>query len=138
MQYGLGYGNGAIVKELCTERVPDSLPQVGGQSQKALAVRSGLEPGQPHEKAVVDGRLVLTEDEALDADQYSEQTDQDERATVTPTPCQNAGVSARRGATDRVNRETGVCRQAPPDNWLACFKSTGFMTMGSSGADRLP
>ena len=63
------------------------LPQVRGQSGQAGVVRTGLQPGQLHEKASLTGG-----NEALVVDQSADQDDQDWR--TVGAPCRKAGVSA--------------------------------------------
>ncbi len=72
-------------------------------------------------------RLVLQEDmKHWTPDQASDQADQD--GWPTGTPCQEAGVSASRGAGDQENadRDNGTDRSASSGAWLACFESTGI------------
>ena len=97
------------------------LSQVRGQPGETMAVRPGLQPGQLHEKAGVAGGY-----EALDSDQSSDQADQD--GWATGTPCQEAGVSACRGAGNQGNadRDTRTDQPASAGTWLACFESTGI------------
>ena len=86
-----------------------------------MAVRPGLQPGQLYEKAGVAGGY-----EALDSHQSANQVDQDRWATSTP--CQEAGVSACRGAGNQGNadRDIGTDQPASAGTWLACFESTGI------------
>ncbi len=62
------------------------LSQIRGQSGQAGVVRTGLQLGQLHAKAG-----LTRGNEALVADQSSDQDDQDRR--TIGTPCQKAGVS---------------------------------------------
>jgi len=97
------------------------LPQVRGQPGEASAVRAGLQPGQlPAQVGLTGG------DEALVADQYSDQDYQDWRAVGTP--CQEAGVPAGRGIGDQGNagRDTGTDQPASPGTWLAHFGNVGI------------
>ncbi len=86
-----------------------------------MAVRPGLQPGQLPEKAGIAGGY-----EALDPDQSSDQADQNRR--TVGTPCQEAGVSACRGAGDQgnVDRDTRTDQPASAGAWVACFESTGI------------
>jgi hypothetical protein len=113
---------------------PAFLPQVRGLSGEAMAVRLGLHPGQLHENAGVSGGY-----EAPDSDQSSDQADQD--GWATGTPCQEAGVSASRGAGDQqdADRDTGTDWSASAGTRLACFESTGiYDNYGVVQRKRLP
>ncbi len=61
--------------------------QVRGQSGQAGTLRTGLQPGQLHEKADLTGG-----DEALVVDQSANQADQDRRAVGAP--CPKVGIPA--------------------------------------------
>ena len=65
-------------------------------------------------------------DEALVADQSSGWTDQD--GWATGSPCQEAGVSACRGAGDRGNadRDTRTDQLASSDAWLGYLGNAGI------------
>ncbi len=69
-------------------------------------------------------RLVLQEDMKHWTPDQADQADQD--GWATGTPCQEAGVSACRGADDQENadRDSGTDRSASAGTWLASFKST--------------
>ena len=83
-----GHG-GAMDKrrQIRLELDPAFLPQVRGQPGEARTVRTGLQPGQLSAKAGLAGV-----DEALVADQPSDQADQDWWAVGTP--CQEASIPA--------------------------------------------
>ena len=83
-----GHG-GAMDKrrQIRLELDPAFLPQVRGQPGETMAVRTGLQPGQLSAKAGLAGV-----DEALVADQPSDQADQD--GWAVGTPCQEASIPA--------------------------------------------
>src|SRR5918996_3620422 len=93
---------------------PVVLPQVRGQPGTASTVRNGLQPGQLSAQVGLAGG-----DEALVADQSSNQDDQDQWSAGAP--CQKAGVPAGRGIGDQGNagRNIGTHQPASPGTWLA-------------------
>ncbi len=114
---------------------PAFLPQVRVQSGEAMAVRSGVQSGKLHEKVDFSGGY-----EALVADQYSDQADQDRWAVGTP--CQEAGVSACRSVGDQGNadRDTGTDQPASAGARIVHSGSDGMgdSVMGSFRTNRPP
>ena len=100
------------------------LPQVRGQPGQAGVVRTGL---SFRGRRQLDAQAGLTRgDEALVADQSSDQDDQDRR--TVGAPCQKAGVSTCRGAGNQGNagRDTGTNWPASAGSWLVRFRSVGI------------
>ena len=86
-----------------------------------MAVRSGVQSGKLHEKVGFAGGC-----EALVADQYSDQADQNRRTASAPR--KEAGISACRGAGDQGNsdRDIGTNQPASAGTWLAHLGSAGI------------